>query len=145
MTFLREFLAAAVLLGFDSLVAGLAIGPFLSSRRTAAAYALLFGVCDGVATALGSMAPHRVPEPPAILIYLAAAALLAQGARRSRVWLSALPALFSLDNLVAGYPAADAPGVALGSAAMAGLGLALGGLGRRLVIRLAVQLAMARA
>ena len=138
MTFLRDILAAVVLLGTDSLVAGLAIGSCLTSRRAAAAYALSFGVCDGLGTVLGSVVPHRVPEPPAILIYLASAALLAQGARRSRVWLSALPVLFSLDNLAAGYPAADAPGLALGSAAMAGLGLTLGGLRRQLAIRLAV-------
>jgi len=46
--------------------------------------------------------------------------------------------LLSLDNLAAGYPAADAPRLAFGSAAMAGLGLALGGLGRRLAIQQAV-------
>jgi len=137
MTSLREFLAAIVLLGSDSVVAGLAIGPFVTSWRAGAAYALLFGVCDGVATVLGSMIPHRVPEPPELLIYLAAACLLAAGIRHSRAWLWALPMLFSLDNLVAGYPAVDAPQLALGSAAMAGLGLALGGVGRRLAIRLA--------
>ena len=138
MTSMGEISSAFVLLGSDSLVAGLAIGPFLTSRRAAVVYALSFGVCDGLGTVFGSTAPHCIPEPPAILTYLAAAALLAQAARGSRLWLSALPALFSLDNLAAGYPAADAPGLALSSTAMAGLGLALSGLGRRLTIRLAL-------
>lgn len=132
-----EIPSAIVLVGSDSLIAGLLIGPCLTSWRAGAGYALWFGICDGLGTVLGSIALHRVPEPPAVLIYLAAAALLAQGARRSRVWLSALPVLFSLDNLAAGYPAAEAPVLALASAAMAGLGLALGGLGRQAAIRVA--------
>jgi hypothetical protein len=131
-----EILPSVVLLGSDSLLAGLAIGPILGSWRARAAYAVLFGVGDSAATLLGAMAPHGVPEPPAFLLYLGAAALVVQGARRDRAWLYALPALFCLDNLAAGNPAADAPGLGLGSAAMAGLGLALGGLGQRLTFRL---------
>jgi hypothetical protein len=98
---------------------------------------MLFGVCDGVATLLGAMAPRRVPEPPAVLLYLVAAALLVQGALRDRVWLYTLRVLFSLDNLAARNPAADASRLALRSAVMAGFGLAGGGLGRRLTLRLA--------
>lgn len=132
-----QILPAVVLFGSDSLLAGLALGPILASWRARAAYAMLFGVCDGVATLLGAMVPHRVPEPPAVLFYLVAAALLIRGARRDPAWLYALPVLFSLDNFAASNSAADAPGLALGSAAMAGLGLALGGLGRRMAFRLA--------
>ena len=132
-----EFLLTMFLLGFDSLLAGLAIGPILSSRRGWAVFALLFGVCDGAATLLGAAVPHLMPEPPIAALYLIAVALIIQGARRSRVWLYAMPVLFSLDNLAAGGAASDALGLALSSAAMAGMGLALGGLGRRAAIRFA--------
>jgi hypothetical protein len=138
MTFLGEIPAAVVLLGSDSLVAGLAIGPWVASWRAGAAYALLFGVSDGMATVLGATIPHRVPEPPAILIYLVAVGVFARGARHSRLWLCVLPVLVSLDNLAAGRPASGAVALALSSALMAALGMALGGLGRRLAIRLAV-------
>ena len=140
ITTLGEISAAGLLLGTDSLFAGLAMGLWVGSRARAA-YALLFGVCDGAATVLGSIIPHQAPELPAILVYLVAAGVLALGSRRNRLWLWALPVLFSLDNLAAGYPVAEAPALAIGSAAMAGLGLAFGGLGRRL----AMQLAMASA
>jgi hypothetical protein len=125
------------LFGFDSLFAGLAIGPIISSRRGWAVFVLLFGVCDGAATLLGAAVPHLVPTPPVAALYLIAVALIIQGARRSRVWLYAMPVLFSLDNLAAASAPSDTLGLALSSAAMAGVGLALGGLGRRAAIRLA--------
>ena len=123
-----DFATAIILFGFDSLIAGLMIGPALSSWRDRVLLVLLFGVCDGSATLLGAAVPHFVPEPPAVLIYLLAVALVILGARRGRVWLYAIPVLFSIDNLAAGSAASDAPGLALGSAAMAAAGLALGGL-----------------
>lgn len=137
MASFREFLLTMFLLGFDSLLAGLAIGPILSSRRGLAAFVLLFGVCDGAATLLGAAVPHFVPEPPAAALYLIAVMLIIQGARRSRAWLYAMPVLFSLDNLAGGSAASDALGLALSSAAMAGIGLTLGDLARRAAIRFA--------
>jgi hypothetical protein len=124
-------------LGFDSLLAGLAVGPIRSSWRGWAVFALLFGVCDGAATLLGAALPHVVPEPPAAALYLIAVALIIQGARRSRAWLYAMPVLFSLGNLAAGSASSNALGLALSSAVMAGIGLPLGGLGRRVAIRFA--------
>ena len=137
MTSLCEFLSPVVLLGSDSLFAGLAVGPILASWRARAVYALLFGVCDGMATLLGAAVPHRMPQLPAILLYLFAVALIIQCARRSRASLYALPLLFSLDNLAAGNSMAAAPALAMGSAVMAGIGLVLGVLGWRAAIRLA--------
>ncbi len=136
MASFREFLPTMFLLGFDSLLAGLAVGPILSSWRGRALFVALFGLCDGIATLLGAAVPHLVPEPPAVALYLLGVVLIIQGARRSRAWLYAMPVLFSLDNLAAGSPAAAAPALALSSAAMAAVGLALGALGRRAAIQL---------
>lgn len=130
-----DFPMAIFLLGFDSLIAGLMIGPALSLWRDRALFALLFGICDGAATLLGAVVPHFVPEPPAVLLYLLAIPLVILGAWRSRGWLYATPVLFSLDNFAASSAASDAPGLALGSAAMAAAGLALGGLSLRAVQR----------
>jgi hypothetical protein len=137
MASFREFLLTMFLLGFDSLLAGLAIGPILSSWRGRAVFALLIGVCDGAATLLGAAVPHLVPELPSAALYLIAVALIIRGAQRSRTWLYAIPVLFSLDNVAFGSAPSDALGLALSSAAMACLGLALGGLGRGAAIRFA--------
>jgi hypothetical protein len=137
MASIRESLLTMFLLGFDSLLAGLAIGPMLSSWRGWVVFVLLFGTCDGAATLLGASVPHLAPALPTAALYAIAVALIIQGARRSRAWLYAMPVLFSLDNLATGSAASDALAVALSSGAMAGMGLALGGLGRRTAIRFA--------
>ena len=142
MTAVRDLLLAAFSLGFDSLLAGLAIGSIVPSWRGRAWFVLLFGVCDGVATLLGAVVPHRIPEAPVVALYLLSVVLIILGARRSRAWLCAMPVLFSLDNLAAGSPAADAPALALTSAAMAATGIALGALGRWATIRFAVPRAL---
>jgi hypothetical protein len=94
-------------------------------------FALLFGVCDGLATLLGSLAPHRLPGAPAAALYLLAVLLIIQGSRHSRTWLLALPLLLAFDNFAVGGAIADVPLLALSSAAMAAVGMALGGVGRR--------------
>ena len=137
MASFREVLPSIFLLGLDSLLAGLALGSILPSWRGRAVFVLLFGACDGIATLVGAAVPHFAPEPPAAALYLIAVALIIQGARRSRMWLYAMPVLFSLDNLAAGNAASDAVGLALSSAAMVSVGLALGGLGRQAAIRFA--------
>lgn len=138
MASFREVLPSIFLLGLDSLLAGLAIGLILPSWRGRAVFVLLFGACDGAATLLGASVPHLVPELlAAAALYLVAVALIIQGARRNRMWLYAMPVLFSFDNLAAGNAASDALGLALSSAAMVSMGLALGGLGRRAAIRFA--------
>lgn len=68
------------------------------------------------------------------MIYGIAVALIIRAALRSRTWLYAVPILLTIDNLAAGRPAPEALVLGLGSAAMAGLGLVLGGLGRRLAV-----------
>jgi len=93
-----EFPPIVFLLGFDSLLGGLAIGATLSSWRERTVFVLLFGVCDGTATVLGAAGPHIVPNPPAVVLYLLIVVLIAQGVRRSNWWLYAIPVLCSLDN-----------------------------------------------
>ncbi len=131
MTAIGDLLTIAVSLGFDSFLAGLALGPVMLFWRERAWCVVLFGVCDGLATALGAAVPHQLPGPPAAALYFLAAMLIIQGARRSRAWLYAMPFLLCLDNLAAAGTAADAPVLALSSAAMAAAGLALGAFGRR--------------
>lgn len=128
-----ELLQTACSLGFDSLLAGIAFGPIILSNRDRAMFAILFGACDGLATLLGVMGLHRPPEPPSATLYLVGVLLITQGARHSRKWLFAMPLLLGFDNLVVGGTFADVPVLALTSAAMAAVGLALGALGRRLV------------
>jgi hypothetical protein len=99
---------------------------------------MAFGLCDGLSTVLGAVAPHLAPDLPLAMVYALAVAVIIKAASQSRAWLYGMPILLSLDNLTAGRPASDAVALALSSAAMAGLGLTLGGLGRRLAIRLAV-------
>ena len=132
-----ESLLTLLMLGTDSLIAGLAIGPVFGLWRQRAVFAFLFGFCDGAAAVLGAAMRHRVPEASSALLYLVAVALIVQGVRRSPAWLYALPVLFSVDNFAAATAASEAPALALGSAAMAGVGLALGGMGRSVAIRLA--------
>lgn len=128
-----------VSLGFDSFLAAFFIGPMIVSWRWRAGYAALFGVCDGVATLLGAAMPHRLPEPPAAVLYLLCVMVIIMGARRSRAWLFATPVLLSLDNLATAGTAAAAPVLALGSAAMAAAGFALGALGRRVVAKFSLR------
>jgi hypothetical protein len=141
MSSVTGLLLTTFLLGSDSFLAGLVIAPIVLCWRARALFVVLFGVCDGAATLLGAALPHSVPDPLAILLYLAAVALIVLGARHSRAWLYAMPFLFGLDNLAAGNPAADAPSLALGSAAMAAAGLAVGAVARRAAIRLAAAFA----
>jgi hypothetical protein len=131
MASLRGLLPAMFFPGFDSFLAGLAIGPMVSYWSALARFAVLFGLCDGLATLLGAAAAHFVLELPAAALYLLGVALVILAARRSRAWLYAMQILFSLDNLAAGGPASDAPALALSSAATAAVGLAPGALGRR--------------
>ena len=131
MELILELLQKTFSSGFDSLLAGIAIGSILVFYRNCLLFALLFGVCDGLATLLGSLAPHRLPGAPAAALYLLAVLLIIQGSRHSRTWLLALPLLLAFDNFAVGGAIADVPLLALSSAAMAAVGMALGGVGRR--------------
>ena len=112
------------LLGIDSLLVGLVIGPVVRTRARRAGLALAFGGCDGVATLLGACCPHAVPDLPGGLLYAGAAAAVMLAARRSAGWLLAAPLLLGLDNLASGAPASAALPLAASSAAMAWAGLA---------------------
>jgi putative Mn2+ efflux pump MntP len=132
MESIPELLQTACSVGFDSLLAGVAFGPIIPSNRARALFALLFGVCDGLATLIGALSVHRLPEAPSATLYLVGVLLITQGVRHSRKWLVAMPILLGVDNLVVGGTLADVPVFALGSAAMAAIGIVLGTLGHRL-------------
>jgi putative Mn2+ efflux pump MntP len=125
-----ELLQRAYSLGFDSLLAGIATGSIILSNRGRALFAVMFGVCDGLATLLGILLPHSFPEAPSAALYLLGVLLIVQSARHSRAWLVATPLLLGLDNFAVGGTVADVPVLALSSAAMAAIGIALGTLGR---------------
>jgi putative Mn2+ efflux pump MntP len=131
---LHQLLLTALSLGLDSFMAGLAIGPILPSWGGRMLSALAFGLCDGLASWLGASIQHQLPDLPEFVLYIGSVVLLLAGAIRSRAWLFALPLVLSIDNLAAAVPAGQAPVLALGSAAMAGVGLALGGVGRMMAL-----------
>ncbi len=140
-----------LLLGVDSLIACIAVGPIIS-RQWAVPLALLFGVGDGAGFLLGSALHYSVPDSvgtfvqEATLIILGVywigvavlskrAAIAEQQQSKSRWGVWVLPWALSVDNitygLVDGVPAhasvwASAAEQALSSAAQAGIGLAIG-------------------
>jgi hypothetical protein len=113
------------LLGSDSLLAGVVIGPVVRTRARRVGLALAFGACDGIAALLGAGYPHAGPELPGGLLYALAAAATVLAARRSAGWLLVGPVLLSLDNLASGAPASAALPLAVSSAALAFAGLAM--------------------
>jgi putative Mn2+ efflux pump MntP len=144
-------LPVGLLLGLDSLLVGAALGPSTRTRTYRWALAGAFGVCDGLASLLGSwLAPRDAAPGPwcewagtlavgaygCFLLFLALwgrDALAASPGGRAR-WLPfLLPVALSLDNLVVGIdgggvvspsPAtAVILGVLSGALAAAGLGL----------------------
>ena len=117
------------LLGLDSFVAGLLIGPLLRSRQHRALLAGAFGICDGLGTWVGALLPHSLPDTPDVAFYALAALAVVIAARRSARWLAVVPALLALDNLMAGAPAASALALAVSSGLMAWAGMTLSGCG----------------
>ena len=139
-----------LLLGIDSLIACVAIGPVVS-RRWGVPLAALFGLCDGGGFLLGSAFHWAVSDRVssvvttgiliALGVYLIAVAAFARTApvssSRGLAW--ALPFALAIDNVtfgVVGHPGAilaQAGTQALSSALLAGLGLVVGlGLARAL-------------
>jgi hypothetical protein len=139
-----------LLLGVDSLIACIAVGPIIR-RRAAVPLALLFGVGDGGGYLLGTAFHWSISGSlsnilqtsilVALGIYWLAIAIFSKKAARAEqqsksrwgVWL--LPWALSIDNitygLVSGVPAHasvwfSASEQALSSAAQAGIGLAIG-------------------
>jgi hypothetical protein len=142
-----------LLLGVDSLIACIAVGPIMAKRRMVvlSSFALLFGVGDGGGYLLGTAFHYSMPNALsgsveygvmlALGIYWLAVALISRGAAKAEmsskshwgVWI--LPWLLSIDNIsygvVSGVPAhfsvwASAGEQALSSAVQAGIGLAIG-------------------
>ncbi|WP_426613357.1 hypothetical protein [Bradyrhizobium sp. McL0616] len=112
----------------DSLIAAFALS-FVVSGRHALPLALMFGLCDGLGSALGVSLP-LAGGLAAILLTASGAALLvglliAQRLFATPGWLYALPPLLAIDNVVSRTP--DTPAFAvLSSAMMAGLGFVCG-------------------
>jgi hypothetical protein len=141
-----------LLLGVDSLIACIAVGPIMGRRLLVlSSFALLFGVGDGGGYLLGTALHYSIPDSVSTAIeygfllilgaYWIAIALLSRKAAQAElepksrwgVWI--LPWALSVDNLtygaVDGIPAhysvwASAGEQALSSAIQAGIGLAIG-------------------
>ncbi|WP_426421135.1 hypothetical protein [Bradyrhizobium genosp. A] len=112
----------------DSLVAAFALS-FVVPVRHALPLALMFGLCDGLGSALGVSLP-LAGGLAAILLMASGAALLVRPPIAQRLltapgWLYVLPPLLAIDNVVS--RTSNAPALAaLSSAVMAGLGFACG-------------------
>jgi hypothetical protein len=142
-----------LLLGVDSLIACIAVGPIMAKRRLVvlSSFAVLFGVGDGGGYLLGTVLHYSMPDSLSspieygvmliLGIYWLGVALISMQAAKAEVsdksrwgvWI--LPWLLSIDNIsygaVNGVPAhfsvwASAGEQALSSAVQAGIGLAIG-------------------
>jgi hypothetical protein len=142
-----------LLLGIDSLIACIAVGPIIS-RRWSVPFAALFGICDGGGFLIGSAFRWEVPENVGTVItttllvalglYWIAIAIFAGtpqvSSSRGLVW--ALPFVLCIDNitfgLVGNHPGAifaQAGEQVLSSALLAWVGLTVGlGLARVLPV-----------
>jgi hypothetical protein len=112
----------------DSLIAAFALSFILPGRR-ALPLALMFGLCDGLGSALGVSLPLAGGLAAPLLMACGAALLvglpIAQRLLTAPGWLYVLPPLLAIDNVVSHV--SDAPALAaLSSAIMAGLGFACG-------------------
>jgi zinc transporter ZupT len=119
--------------GLDSLLAGLIVGSLLRSWRERLGLSLAFGAFDAAAAFAGTVWLHRVPEPPALAVYLMCALLLAAAARYNRRLLYLLPLALSTDNFFSGA-AGSALTLGVGSALLALLGLSLAAFGRSMFL-----------
>jgi putative Mn2+ efflux pump MntP len=139
------WLLVSLSLGLDSLIVSAAVAPLLESSRARVLLVVLFGLFDGIGSLLGSEVGWRLAANLStyavaglVLLYgLYVLALARWGSRDPVRWpLWVMPALMSMDNLLAGRVAgAERIPLALevlylgfASCAMALLGLLLGGL-----------------
>jgi hypothetical protein len=112
----------------DSLIAAFAFS-FIVPGRHVLPLALMFGLCDGLGSALGVSVPLAGGIAAILLIACGAVLVvrhpIAQRLLNAPGWLYVLPPLLAIDNVVSRTP--DAPALAaLSSAIMAGLGFACG-------------------
>src|SRR5947209_20507217 len=93
----------------DSLVAAFALS-FIVARRHALPLALMFGLCDGLGSALGVSMPLAGALAAVLLIACGAALLMrhpiAQRFLDAPGWLYVLPPLLAIDNLITRTPEA---------------------------------------
>jgi hypothetical protein len=112
----------------DSLIVAFGLA-FIVPQRHVLPLTLMFGVCDGLGSALGVSVP-LAGGLAAVLLMAGGAALLMRRPIAQRLfgapgWLYVLPPLLAIDNVVS--RTSDAPALAaLSSAIMAGLGFACG-------------------
>ena len=142
-------LLAALLLGSDSFIVSLALGPLITRPPARRRLALAFGTCDAVATVVGLVLHWHIPggwvtgaAPVLAFAYGSYLLVIARvSPARLRRWPAyLLPALLSLDNLAYGsaarslgagiLPHALVLGASSGALALTGL-VAGGALGRR--------------
>jgi hypothetical protein len=113
------------LLGFDSFVAGVLVGPVLKSFWRRAGLAMLFGLCDGAGTLAGSLVPHVVPELSEVVVYAFVAIAVALSANKGSQWIPIVPLIMALDNFATGTPGSGAFALAISSGIAAWVGMAL--------------------
>ncbi|MBR1092116.1 hypothetical protein JQ621_32110 [Bradyrhizobium manausense] len=112
----------------DSLIVAFALS-FVVPARHALPLAVMFGLCDGLGSALGVSLPLAGGLAAMLLLACGVALLaglpVARSLSRAPGWLYVLPPLLAIDNVA--MRSADAPHLAaLSSAIMAGLGFACG-------------------
>lgn len=117
-------------LGLDSAVCCAALGALGPLETRWLRLALLFGLCDIVASIAGSFWWQSLSAPPELAVYLCFASSLGLAARFFPDLIWAAPMLLSLDNLASPGTLPEAIADGLVSAF-----LALGGIGTGLVLR----------
>ena len=115
-------------LSFDSLIVAIALATWLPKRHILP-LAVLFGLFDGCASAVGPALGVQIPAasllaPLFLVIWGGAIALNLPWKPLRGIWAYALPPLLALDNLV--VPANSALAAGLTSSAGAALGFAVG-------------------
>jgi hypothetical protein len=107
----------------DSGVGAIAVGTLPMSRSERFKLAAAFGICDALASLVGSSVSLVVFDPPAFVLYLICAALMGFALRGSRTSRYGLALALSLDNLMM----CRSPGAALTGGLFSAI-LALAGL-----------------
>ena len=97
-----SLLTSCFSLSIDSGLCCLAIGVSPLAWNSRLELALMFGVCDALASSASSILGYPFAAPPALAIYLCCVFILGIAARFDGRLINALPFALSMDNLVAG-------------------------------------------
>jgi hypothetical protein len=120
-----------LVLGADSGLFCLAMGPLALSHNDRIRLALAFGICDAAASVFGLRLQYStLPRLPEFWLYLGCAVVLGLAARRNRSFLYGVPVLLSLDNLTTGLPIGPAIAAGICSSTLAAIGLFAGAVGQ---------------